>query len=368
MSDRKLSILGIIAAFMVLWAVVQSYISAKPKTEPGSGTYLIQGLDPADIGSITIGTGVNAVVLKRKEGGFVVTNKQNYPADASKINKLLSACLDIKTSELYTSDKANHKDLGVTEENAKQIVKFCKPDSSLLSGVIIGKKRQQGKGIFVRLAGSDEVYVTFDHPEISDRAMNYIDEELMSINREDIVSVSVSSPNEVYTLKKGDDGSIALEDLPADKKLKDNVYERVFTALTNLSFDDVMKKGSAEASNLEFNRQYICKLKDSTVYSIKLAKKDGRTYVTCDADFTDKTPVVKESSVESKEQLKKKEAKLLAREKAEKFSAKHNDWVYIIPGYKARNMMKSLSELLEDKEKPKQASQASDPNTAKPKE
>ena len=58
MSDRKLTILGIVAVFMVIWAVVQSRVSSRPRTEPDAPAYLIQGLDTADIGSIVLGVGL----------------------------------------------------------------------------------------------------------------------------------------------------------------------------------------------------------------------------------------------------------------------------------------------------------------------
>jgi len=56
MSDKKLTLLGIVAVFMVIWAVVQSRVSNRPKVGTDRPAYLIQGLDPADIDSIVLGT------------------------------------------------------------------------------------------------------------------------------------------------------------------------------------------------------------------------------------------------------------------------------------------------------------------------
>jgi hypothetical protein len=55
---------------------------------------------------------------------------------------------------------------------------------------------------------------------------------------------------------------------------------------------------------------------------------------------------------ESEEELKVKEAKLLADDNAKEFTAKHQGWVYEIAEYKAKNLTKALSDLLEDIEKP----------------
>ncbi len=112
-----------------------------------------------------------------------------------------------------------------------------------------------------------------------------------------------------------------------------------------MRFDDVKKN----SGDLSFDSQFVCRLKDSTVYTVKLAQKDGKTYVTCEADFTDTAPVVmKENEVQSEEQLKKNEAKLLARDKAKEFTVKHQGWVYEIADWKAKYLTKQLSDLLED--------------------
>lgn len=366
MSDRKLTILAIVAAVMVVWAVVQSRVSNKPRTEPDTPVYLIQGLDPANIGGIVLGAGEEPVTLKRSRGRFVVVNKYSYPAVASEINNLITSCMDIRTAELYTDDPANHKDLGVTEEDARDVIKFLKPNSELLLGVVVGKTKERERGTYVRLVSSNKVYVALEAPRIKSGAMDYIDQELISLNRDDIEFVTVSGPNDGYTLKtEKDSQDIILANLPVGKKLKGNDYKDVFTALTNLRFDDVKKESTAKEA-LDFKRRFVCGLKDSTVYTIRIAQKDGKTYVSCQEEFTDKTPVTKEKKVESEEQLKKKEAKLLARDKAKEFSAKHQGWVYEIADYKAENLVRQLSELIEDKEKAdeKQAEQLSDPNAS----
>jgi hypothetical protein len=85
---------------------------------------------------------------------------------------------------------------------------------------------------------------------------------------------------------------------------------------------------------------------------MKIAQKDDKTFITCRAGFTDKTPVTKdEGIVESEEELKKKEAKLLARDKAEEFSSNHSNWVYEISENDAENLAKKPSELFEDNNK-----------------
>jgi len=353
MDNKKLILLGIITVCMIAWAIVQSHISNRPRTEAEKSAYLIQGLDPSNIDSIVLGTGENEVTLKRNGRRFVVTNKDNYPAETADINNLIASCLDIKVDELVTDNPSNYKDLGVTEEDAISIVKFLKPDSGLLVGVIVGKGKDQGRGAFVRIIPGNKVYVTLERPWIKNQAMNYINRELVTVDRKSIESVTVSSSDETYTLKANDGGEdIILENHPPDKKLKNGDCEAVFTALNNLRFEDVMKETATSSKELTFNNKFVCRLKDSTVYTMKIAQKDDKTFITCLAEFTDKNPVTKEEGiVESEDVLKEKETKLLARDKAEEFSSRHGNWVYEISENDTGNLVKQLSELFEDENK-----------------
>lgn len=347
MSNRTLVIFGIVAGFMVTLAVVLSGVSGKPKTAPDTPTYLIQGLATADIGSIVVGTGQETAQLKRQGRQFVLANKDDYPAETKEINDLITKCLDIQTSQFVTDNPANHKDLEVTEEKARSLVKFFKGDSSLLTGVIVGRNTEQGQGSYIRQANSDKVYVALEVPWLRSRALDYADQNLVSAKREDIESVTVISPGGQYTLKPRQDGQGALlENIPQGKKLKDSDSNRVLIALTDLRLTDVKKK-SAETSELKFDRQYVCRLKDLTVYTINIAQKDNKTYITCQADFTGERPTTI-SKTESEQELKEKEAKLLADDKAKEFTAKHQTWIYEIADWKAKDLTKELSDLLED--------------------
>ena len=344
MNNKKLAILGVIAAVMVLWAIVQSKVSNTSRIAPDSPSYLIQGLNPSDIESIIISNAENSVTLKRTARGFVVVNKDNYPADTGEINTLLTKCLEIETTQFITDNPANHEDLEVTEEKAKTVIKFLKSDSSLLTGIIVGKDKELGQGTYVRLASSDKVYMTSNIPYFGDIAMNYIDQKLFSLNSDEIASVTVSSINGTYILKtKEDSQDIELVNIPVGKTFKSTEGRTVFTALTNVSFNDVKK----QSGDLNFDRHYVCRMKDSTEYSIGIATKDGKTFITCGAEFTDERPSRIEKD-ESEEELKIKEAKLLADDNAREFTAKHQGWIYEIPEYKAEHLTKELADLIED--------------------
>ncbi len=356
MSNKSLAILGIVAAVMVILAVVLSGLSGGSRKGSTGPAYLIQGLDPAGIGRIVIGSGDKAVTLRRRGNAFIVAEKSNYLADIKQVNDLIQKCADIKTTgSVHTSNPANHADLEATEDKGKSVVKFFTPDpnSRLITGLVVGKNVEAGQGAYIRMLPDDNVYVTTESPWIRDQATDYIDQELIAVKPEDINSVTVNPAGaESYTLKAGSGDAVSLENLPAGKKLKNTDARSVLTALTSLTFDDVARS----IGGLAFNDQYACTLNDSTVYTLSVAQKDSKTYIVCKAEFTGERPSEVKKD-ESEEDLKKKEALLLAYDKTAEFSAMHKEWIYEIPDWKAKNLTKKLSDLLEDIEKPK------DPNT-----
>jgi len=353
MSNRKLVILGIVAIVMVILAGVQMRFSTGKQSRGFSApSYLIQGLDTDKIASIVLGTADDQVILTRSGKRFVVASKADYPAKTTEINGVIAACLDIKTAEFVTGNPANHADLGVTEADAAHVVKLFGTDGNPITGLLISPPGTDRPESYVRLISSNDVYITLDRSwpaRFSD--IDFIDTALLNIDRDKIVSVTVTSPDKTYTLKKeGTENVITLENMPDGKKLKDTQYEQVFFAIESLSFDDV-KKDSSDVSGLKFDSTYICRLENSTVYTFSIAQKDDSTHIKCQAMFTDQTLVTKEREVESAEELKKKEAILLARNGVKTFSEKHADWIYQIPKFKADNITKKLEDLLENIEK-----------------
>jgi hypothetical protein len=378
MSSRNLTILGVVTVIMVALAVAASHLSGRAATlQPTGAGYLIQGLDPDQIASITIDGGGEHIILNKQGKNFVVANKDNYPAKINEINKLVSICLDIRTARFFTDNPANFKDLGVTEENAHVVVKFFKADSSLLTGVIVGNPKPRTQGIaYVRRAGDNKVYETAAQiPWISKQAIEYTDQELVNIKKGDINSITVSgssagdrnkpvvlkpSANEFYVLRFADGGdNITLDNKPEGKKLKKGAVGEILEAIENVRFDDVNAVDSNNAlnKNLKFDHRFDCRLNDSTVYTFRLAK-DGDNGSTsspskwlarCTALFMDQSDITMTKGVtESQEELKKKEAKLLARDAADEFAEIHKGWIYQLPAYQGNGMTKPLADLLED--------------------
>ena len=345
MSNQKLAILAAIAVAMVFGAVTQSHLSKRaPSTLPA---YMLQGLDPADVYSVEIGTGDDTVRLTRQEAQFLVTNKQNYPAATQQVNELLTQCLDLKPSELISSSADNHADLEVTEETAQHVIRFLDPEDKLITGLIIGKTREGGQGQYVRQVDKAEVYLATDVPYLKTSATDYLDQALLSVEEKDIQSISLTGPKGTCELVKQDgDKKYKYVNMPDGKQLVSNVATSLFGALSSLRFDDVVAQIPADVT---LDSSLTCKLGTQEVYAFKLGRQGEDTYVTCQGDYLgEKSIQLNTTQKDSKEELEKKEAVLLAQEKVQKFNLKTKGWAYKIPKWKADTMLKTPEDLLED--------------------
>ncbi|MBW8035512.1 MAG: DUF4340 domain-containing protein [Planctomycetes bacterium] len=348
MSNTKLSILAIVAVIMVLLAVGVSRVQKKAPSI-SELRYLIGSLNPDQIESVVLTGSGKTITLDRKGKGFQLADKSNYPADISKINDLITASTEIKIGEVYTSDTSNHADLGVTKETAASVLTFLKADNSAVASVLIGNTKKQGNGTYVRLANSNDVYVTLNDTSINMNTMNYIDSNITgAVNRDDVVSVMVTSGEEGYKLVPAEDGRIKLKPLEQGRTLNETAAAGVLTAISYLQATDVLKS----QTGLDFTKSFLCQMNDSTVYTVNIAEKNEKYFVKVYAEYTGKLPTKDRTREETEEELKEKEAKFLARDAAINFTTKHNGWIYEITSYAAGNMTKPLEELLEEVEEP----------------
>jgi len=345
MTNRYLSGLVVAAAGLLACTVLLYSGPRRAVSQFQPGTPLIQGLDPEKVNSIFIRKGKDTVTLRREKDGFVVEERARYPADTRQINELIIKCLDIACAEKVTDSPANHAELGVSENSDDAVsVTFRGQDDTPLIGFIKGKSAERGLGVYVRLIGNNTVYSTEKYLYISAAPMDYVEKKLVSVKKEDIVRVAVETQKGLSVIARGDDGSIALQDIPEGKRAKGTDYERVFEALSNLEMIDVAPAAERQPA---WDATYTCALKNGLTYAVKTAKENDKYY----AHLSASAPRVGEVAItrtESDEELKKKEEKILASETAQKFTARHQGWVYEISSWTAEKLRKTPEDLLED--------------------
>ncbi|AQQ08259.1 hypothetical protein L21SP3_00035 [Sedimentisphaera cyanobacteriorum] len=363
MTDKKLSILAAAALAAVVLVTAQSmFTGEKTRYDSGRITYLIQGLDMDMVSGISIKGSSGEPVSIIKEGGeYYLESMSGYPVKVSKLNELISKCLDVKIGKVYTTNPSNFEDLEVTKDQARYNIQFLASDGKVLTGLIVGKNK--GSGNYVRKFADNNVYISEESFFASTSANSYVERSIVKVEGTDVEKVSVKTPEGSYEISN-ENGNRKLKGIPEGMQAKGTDFHSVLDALGRVNFTDAAK--ASEMTELNFEYQYVSRLNDSTVYTFEVAKKGQDYWAKCSAEFTNKEKVIKKDEVESEEELKKKEDILLKREAAANFNDRHEGWVYKIPSWNAKNLTKHFNDLIEKvpEEKPEQEAEGSDAQAA----
>ena len=345
MSNKKLAILVVVTVVMLAVTAALHVGTGGPSGDFVAGFALIQGLDPSVIHKIIIKKDADVVTLIRDGKAFTVAEKDNYPASVKEINDLIIKSLEIRCAEKVADSEKSHAELGVTKDTKEAVsVSFSDDQDKPLIGFITGKSTENRSGVYVRLQGKNTVYRTERLVWIAARPTNYINTELADVDRKDIKHVEVETANDSYIISRADEKTIVLQNIPEGKRVKGTEHENVFHALAGLRMIDVQADGENE---FDWNTVYTCYLESGLSYTVQLAENDEKHYARLSA-IAPKSDRIRISKDDSDEDLKKKEAILLAMDNATKFNARHAQWIYEIAGYNAKKMRRPLAELTED--------------------
>jgi hypothetical protein len=324
MSRQRLVTL-VVAALVVLASglYLSSQRSAQHETQ---GVELYPGL-AGELNSVTAVTvqkgGATAPVTIHKTGDrWTVAERGDYPADVSKLRKLLSALSETKIVEQKTSDPARYATIGVEDlsqpGSAGIEVTVIEPAKKL--SVIVGKA--VGEGSFVRRAGEKSSYSIEPALSLETEPRYWIDSRLIDIPAAQIQSVEFKpAAGPGYTLRrpKPEDNTFSLDGVPTGRKALDGALAPAATTFAGLTAEDV-----APVSDVDFTQ--------SSAAIVTLA--DGGILTLTGAAIADKHWVQVKSSKDSV------------------LSAKAQGRAFQIASYRYDAIFKPLEQLLAPKETP----------------
>lgn len=214
---------------------------------------LAHELDTVTALDIRKGAATPSVSLHRAGDAWTVAQRADYPADASKVRKLLLALGDAKIVEEKTSNPANFSIIGV-EDPAQPGATGVEITVSAKDGkhaIILGKPVAQGD--FARRAGENRSFTIEPAISVESEPRFWIDSRLIDVPTTSIQSVEIKPPGGpgyvVRRLKPNEDG-FALEGTPAGRKpLEAKALAPSATTLSGLTAEDV-----AAAADIDFSK------------------------------------------------------------------------------------------------------------------
>jgi hypothetical protein len=244
-------------------------------------------LDTVTEVSVRKGSATPAVTLHRSADQWSVAQLGDYPADISKVHKLLLALSEARIVEEKTSNPANYSIIGVEDPTqpgaaSAEVTLSAKDGKHVL---IVGKPI--GEGDFVRRAGEVKSYSVAPSISVDPEPKTWIDARLFNVPGSSVQSVELkpaAGPGYVLHRVKlieekpgeqkptapksgeGEAAGFALETVPAGRKALDA------KALTpsRVALMDVRAEDVAKASDIDFSKptQVVFTLSDGNVLTL----------------------------------------------------------------------------------------------------
>lgn len=192
--SRQRFISLLVAAVIAISAAL--YLSGRRNAAPvQQGAALLPSL-AAELDSITAlsirrGSAVPTVTVHERNGHWTVAERSDYPADVSKVRKLVLALSDAKIIEQKTSNPVNYPVIGVEDPSlagaAGAEISVTAKDGK--HAVIVGKA--SGGGNFARRAGEQASFLVEPGISFESEARYWIEPHLIDIAAADIQSIEV---------------------------------------------------------------------------------------------------------------------------------------------------------------------------------
>lgn len=220
---------------------------------------------------------IQSFEVEQIDGVWRIPTHYNYPADATEqLAKTASSIIGIKREALISRRESDHPEYGVADPTSRdeKILKgrgdriTLKKGDEVLADYIIGKAYPEKAGaFFVRAPGEKETYVAEFEVELSTKFQDWIDVDLLKIERDTVTDIIVNK----YTLTEKTDPDGRTYMGTADVEEIDITREKFGTP-----WDIKQLDSEQEEVNNDAVKELVSTLVDTKIIGVR-PKPDGLT-------------------------------------------------------------------------------------------
>jgi hypothetical protein len=374
MTSRRLLILAIAAIVAIGAGVWLAGREGSTGSSAGTGALypqLKEQLNSVSAVNMYKAGDARVVSLKKQGDEWTVSERDNYPADASKVRKLLVAIADAKVYEQKTSNPSSYATLGVEDTKDKnatslriELVGAPKPVN-----LIVGKQGAGAHSNYVRRAGEPQSWLVNASIDTSSTPEAWLRKDIIDVGADRMQSATVQTKDaKPYTAAKATraDANFNVDGLPKGKSLSaPTAANSVASALASLSLSDVRAASAFQSKPPAAHATF--KTFDGLVVDVDGWVQDNKHYVALRPSFDaaqaerfkvatapeEKKPEEQkpeaqkgEAPAANKPEEPPKPAAPNVQEDAKKAASKLSGWVYEIPDYKYEALFKSVDQLV----------------------
>lgn len=273
-------LLAVVALLAVLSAAVYSVSRpAKPTgVDPRLGQPLLTAasIDQASVLTLTE-NGRTVTLSKASAGGWIVQEYHGFPADFTKLSRLVSDLVGAKVERLVSQNPERIKGFNLGDARITLNDSSGKAVWSLDLG-----KNAEGGGRLVRYDTETKAYLSRLSVFLDTDAKNWADAALLSLKSDDIAHVELSfagaAPVVASRAKKED--PFAAADAPAGQQLSRAKIDSLLSTIGTLRFSDTSDLAEPNAVAAKANaRTLTVKTFDGRSYTVAIGRKPEQKIV-----------------------------------------------------------------------------------------
>jgi len=232
----------VVLAALVLWQTSQERKADAPKDSMNAA---FPSFARAEVAKIHVEGPEASVELAGTNGTWVLSEWDDFPADQSKVDRIMTTLADLRLGILITTGN-DEDDLYELSSNAVK-AKVYDDRGQVLVSLIIGEEGADFNTTFYRIEGRDDVRLATEDLRWTFPAdyKKYYQSDLFTIDRDDIQSITLSSRDDqtgelspAVTLEKGEDGAWQIV-LPQEYDTKQSAVSRIVSTFSTLQARDI---------------------------------------------------------------------------------------------------------------------------------
>lgn len=314
--------------------VIELTLSGRGPIPSAAPTPVFPGLADrlGEIAWVRVSRDATKVDFANVAGRWVLVEKDNYPADPGKLQRLLSGLAGLTLIE--PGKPGSDRSAGIDRDGAAS----AKPVLIALRGRVgdtvaeaivtpaPDKAAADGGAVYVRKPGAELASLAHGAVELPDDPLGWLDRTVIDLPRTRIASLKLTGADSATLAigRDGPDAAFAVADLPEGARLKtDAGLSDLAGALAGLAFDDVKPRPLVELPESGIARADFATF-DGIAIDLRLFAYRGADWVAVAASGTG-----------------------AAEEESKALNDRFARWVYAIPAARAKKLRTRLDDLTE---------------------
>ena len=262
-----------------------------------------------------------------KEGkNFILESHGSYPANSNSVNQLLYDLSKIQIQEKVSG--GSHEGLGVTGGKAHAHIIFKNDEGKTISEFFLGN-HFNSRGRYLRMKGSDDVYLSKRYLKIPTKRKNFLNLKILPIDGTNVDKIEVAGQGQQFSVSQSS-GTWSMNSGKSSNAIDAEKLKKFALDIINVAFVDYKSARDSKYSSLKFNRFFSVKLKNNSVYELKLARLEGLYILKASGTVMEMPSKVLISSDTNKEEIAKIEEMAKSQGRAQNFNLFHGPWIYEI--------------------------------------